>query len=152
MAKKIKHGLVTMEVPDHLYPDKKAGTLTADQVKKMYRPRLGLGVACDAAAEAMENEDLGFVAPKGITPEMLRKAGVRAEGMDHLVTNVEALLEQLKQANLIADLEAFELLSQVNDQVKAQGKRNKAITTAFSGLTSYFKIGAPKRKKKEAGG
>lgn len=152
MAKKIKNGLVTIEVPEHLYPDKKAGTLTTAQVIKMYRPRAGLGVACDAAAEALDNKELKFVAPEGITAEKLRKAGARAEGMDNLVINVEALLEQLKQANLIADIEAFDLLSQINDQVKAQGKRNKAVTTAFAGLNAYFKIGAPKKKKQELGG
>ena len=149
MAKKIKNGPVTVEVPDHLVPPKGAGTLTPTQVKEIYKPRQGLGLACQAAADALENEELDFMAPKGVTPDALRKAGQRAEEMDLYIRHLEGVLEVFKQGNLIADAEAFELLSKLNDQVKTQGKRNKAVSTAFAGLTAYFKVGAPKGKKKQ---
>lgn len=150
MAKrKVKNGPVTIEVESHLVPPKEAGTLSAAQIKSIYRPRPGLGLACQAAAEAMENGEVNFMAPEGVTPDVLRKAGQRAEEMDLVIRHLEGVIELYKQGNLIVDAEAFTLISKVNDQVKAQGKRNKAIKTAFSAVSAYFKSSAPKNKRNQ---
>lgn len=148
--KKIKNGPVTIEVPDYLVPPKGAGTLSPAQVQALVKPRPGLGVVCDAAADALENDELDFQAPKGITPAILRKAGERAEGMDLIVKHLENTLEMYKQGNLIVDAEAFELISKLNDQIKVQGKRDKTVLTAFAGVTAYFKKTAKTSKKKAA--
>ncbi len=50
----IKHGVVTLEVADHLVPPAEAGNLTAEALNKLRKARLGVGLACEAAATSIE--------------------------------------------------------------------------------------------------
>ena len=145
--KKLKQGKTTIEIADHIYPPAKAGTMSADDLKRIPKARTGVGAVCDGAADAIEQLEGEFTAPKSVTSKSLREAGRKAEDVDAVVNDVEQMLAKLKQANLIFDAEALELLGSLNDQVKAQGKRNERVRLAFSGLTAYFANETAKKTK-----
>jgi hypothetical protein len=112
--------------------------LSPDEVLRIAKARLGLGVACNAAAAALEQLGEEFTAPKGVTPKALRELGHRAEAIDIVISDVEQMLSLLKQANLLFDAEALAALIAVNDQAKAQGKKDERIRAAFAGVSEYF--------------
>jgi hypothetical protein len=43
----IKHGSVTVSIPNHLAPPDNAGKMSPDEVKRTPKPPLGIGLACD---------------------------------------------------------------------------------------------------------
>jgi hypothetical protein len=89
------------------------------------------------AAAELEKSDNKLAVP-GVDAESLRKAGNLADKMDEFIEDVEVSLETLKQANLIDDAEAFNMLRKVNDQVKSQSKFDPSIATRFTAVTEYF--------------
>jgi hypothetical protein len=134
----IKHGNVTVNIPDHLALPAEAGSLTAEEVRRIPKPRKGLGLACEHSAQAMEAAGDQFQPPPGITPQGLREAGQRADEIDTVIAELEVVLVRLKQANLLFDQEALRQLAQTNDQVNVQGKHNPELARIFSALKVYF--------------
>lgn len=132
------HGDVTVRLPDNLPLPAEAGKLSPEEVARVPKARRGLGAACDSAAAALEVGG-GFVAPRDVTPESLRKAGRKAEQIDEVIASVEFLLGTLKQANLLLDADAWEQLRKLNDQVRAQGKSDPEIARLFTPLTDYMR-------------
>jgi hypothetical protein len=58
--------------------------------------------------------------------------------MDQVIVDLEVVLSAMKQANLLFDADAHELLGRVNDAVKAQAKQHPELATMFQSLTAYF--------------
>ena len=138
MSKTITHGTITVAVPDHLAPPEKAGKMTADEIARIPKPRRGIGVVCDQAADAMEKAAGKFAPPPGVTADSLRQAGQRADDIDTFLIDIDVVREVLRQANLIFDADAYEQVRKMNDQVKAQGKHNPELLTIFQQLLDYF--------------
>lgn len=134
----LKHGTVSIQIPDHLTPPEEAGRLSPREVKRTMRTPRGVGLACTHAADAMTKAQGRFVAPSGITPETLLTAAARADGMDQVVLDCEVLLRTLKQANLLVDAAAYEQLRKVNDQLKAQAKYAPELRAVFRPVLDYF--------------
>jgi len=136
--KTVKYGNVSITVPDHLVPPDEAGTLSALEVSRIPRSPRSVGALCDMAADAMERAGKAFVAPAGVTADSLRKAGERADGMDLVIHDIEVLLNRYKQGNLLVDAQAYSIVRQVNDQVKAQAKLNPELSHFFAQLLQAF--------------
>lgn len=132
----LKHGRVTVQIPDDITIPPQAGMLSESEVRAIPKARLGLGQACADAATAWQSIP-SFVVP-GVTPEVLIEKGKVAETIDGLVNELEVTLNKLKQANLLLDAPAWELLRKVNDQVKAQGKHNPELQRIFKELSKFM--------------
>jgi hypothetical protein len=150
----IKHGAVSVSIPNNLAPPTKAGKMSPEEVRVIPKPPLGIGLVCDQTATAMGKAADKFMAPAGVTPEKLRTVGTRAEEIDDIIRDVEVILETIKQANLLFDAEAWDVLRSVNDQLKAQAKRNPELLKIFDSLVSFLAKGprAPKTPKSGNGG
>lgn len=135
----VKHGTVTVTVPDSLAPPEMAGKLTPEQVRRMPKARRGIGLVGEHVADAMVKLGEAFIPPAGVTPEALLSACARAENIDQVITDLEVVMTRLKQANLIWDAEAWKMLLAINDQVKAQSKHDPEIATAFSVLLDFMR-------------
>ncbi len=71
----------------------------------------------------------------------MRTACTRSEDIDQVIVNLEVILQRVKQANLIFDADAWEMLRKINDQVKAQAKYQPELETVFSALREFMKAG-----------
>ncbi|MBI5498170.1 MAG: hypothetical protein HY904_24420 [Deltaproteobacteria bacterium] len=143
----IKMGTVSLTVPDHIAPPEKAGNMTEVEVSRIAKAPRGLGLVAAACADTMEKlaeEGNSFSVP-GVTPAEVRKGGAASEDVDLAIIDIESMLNRFKQANLLFDARAYDLLRQINDQVNAQSKRNPELLERFSVLVAYF-------KKKRGGG
>jgi hypothetical protein len=138
MAKTITHGTITVSVPDHLAPPEKAGKMTAEDIARIPKPRRGIGLVCEQAAEAMAKAADKFTPPPGVTADSLRDAGQRADEIDPFLIDIDVVREVLRQSNLIFDADAYEQIRKMNDQVKAQAKHNPELLTIFQNLLDYF--------------
>ena len=137
----LTHGSVTVSIPAHLEPPAKAGKLSPDEVRRIPRTPHGIGLISDQVAGAITKAGSDFDPPRGVTSESLRAKGARAEDIDAVILDVEVILNQLKQANLLFDAEAWAELRKVNDQVKAQSKSNKQLLTIFKPLLDFLAKG-----------
>jgi hypothetical protein len=93
---------------------------------------------CDAAADALDKSGAKFSAPTGVTPASLRSKGKRAEGIDQVILDLEVVLNKLKQGNLLFDADAYDEIRKLNDQVKAQGKRDSELMVMFKPVVDFF--------------
>jgi hypothetical protein len=146
MANTHKKGDVVVQVPQGMTLPPKAGKLTPKELAALPTTRTGVGVVCEDAATTIKRVGDAFTLPRGVTGEALRTAGARAEGFDRIISNLEAILEEFRQGNRIADAEAQTMLSRLYDQVKTQAKDDATLKTEFSSLYAYFNT-APARKK-----
>jgi|GEM_PF-3468913 len=147
MTTKVKRGDVTVEVANHLAPPADAGKLTPKELLRLPSVRTGVGVLCEDVIEALRRTSGSFTAPRGVTPEALRKLGQRAEGYDQVLAGIDAVREIFSQANRIADAEAHTALSRLYDQVKAQAKDDPTLKTEFSAMFAYFSTAGGKKRK-----
>ena len=134
----IKHGTISVQLPDHLTPPAQAGKLSAKEVKQLPKPRRGVGQLCIKAADAIERVGDAFTPPTGVTPQSLREAGGRADDIDQILVDLKVILARLQQANLLFDAEAWRQVRQVNDQIRAQAKHDPALTVAFQQVLAGF--------------
>lgn len=132
----ITHGTVTVTIPDTLVIPANAGNLTPQEVLKIPKARLGIGLACEQAASALE-KTTNFAAG-AITPHGLRRKGHMAETIDEVIASVEVVLAKLKQANLLLDADAWEELRQLNELVKAQTKFRPELGDHFAPLIEFM--------------
>jgi hypothetical protein len=137
----IQHGAVTLTIPASLQPPERAGRMTPDEVRRTPKVPLGIGLICEQVADGMEKAEGRFAAPPGLTPADLAAAGQRAEQVDHVILDLEVILQTMKQANLLFDADAWDKLRQVNDQVKVQGKRNPELLAIFKPLSEFLTKG-----------
>lgn len=145
----LKHGTVTLTLPDDLTPPAQAGKLSDKEVTRIPRTPHGVGLACTQSADALRKAGDRFTAPAGITPESLIAAARRADGIDQVMLDCEVILRTLRQANLLFDAAAYEELRKINDQVKAQAKFAPELAAMFRPLTDFFaRGGRPKAEPK----
>jgi hypothetical protein len=142
----IKHGTITVAIPDELALPAQAGSLSAEQVAHLPRAPRGIGLACTNAADALEKAGERFTAPRGVDKAALLAAAERADGIDQVIVDLEVVLARVKQANLLFDAEAWELLRKVNDQVRAQGKHEPELLAVFSPVLNFFARGPRTRR------
>jgi hypothetical protein len=137
----IQHGTVTVSIPDEFAPPAQAGNLGPDEVRRIAKAPRGIGLVCDATADVLEKSGTRFAVPAGVTPASLRATGKRAEGIDQVILDLEVVMNKLKQANLLFDLDAWEQIRRINDQVKAQGKHDPEVLVMFKPLIDFFARG-----------
>jgi len=140
----INVGTVKIVLPAGIVIDAKAGKLSDEEKREVPRVRKGIGLACEQTAVEIDKVGTSFSIP-GVTAAALASKGVLAEGLDEVIEDVEIALETLKQANLLADADAYTDLRKVNNQVKAQKDFEPGLTDRFATLISYF---SSKRKSK----
>lgn len=137
----IRHGTVTVSIPDELAPPPEAGSLGPDEVRRIAKAPRGMGLICDTTADAVEKSGTKFAPPAGVTAASLRAMGKRAEGMDQVLLDLDVVMNKLKQANLLVDAEAWEQIRKINDQVKAQGKHAPEVLVMFKPVLDFFARG-----------
>lgn len=150
MTNQIVEGTVTVVLPSGLDVPEKAGALSDGDVRGLAKVRAGLGLACQHTAAEMEKMGAEFAVP-GVTASALRTAGEKADMWDEVIADLELALRVAKQANLLADSEAFTMLRKVNNQVKAQTAFEPKIKERFATVADYFssarKTAAPESVK-----
>lgn len=134
----IKHGTVSISFSDELALPETAGNLSGDQVRRIPKAPRGIGLVCEATADALERVGSRFAPPPGINAESLRSAGRRAEGIDEVIRDLEVVLNTVKQGNLLLDAEAWEQIRKMNDHVKTQGKHEPELLLLFKPLLDLF--------------
>jgi hypothetical protein len=143
----VKHGSVAVTLPDSLTPPPEAGKMTPEEVQRLPKARRGIGLVGQHVADAIVKLGPSFILPAGVTAETLLAACERAEGIDQVLTDLGVIEGRLKQANLLWDAEAWQLLLKINDQVKAQLKHDPEIAKAFSFLIEFMSASARKGGK-----
>jgi len=133
----LKEGSVTLTLPAGLTLPANAGKLSPDELSRHARARRGLGLTCQATSTAMTKKGAEFTVP-GVDAKALATAGERAEQIDGVIEDVSTLLAKLRQANVLLDAEAIELLRKVNAQVGAQGKFDDNLFERFAAVGAYF--------------
>lgn len=136
--KTVKFGSVSVTVPDLLLPPEEAGSLSPTDLARIPKAPRSVGSLCESAADGIERAGKSFQPPPGVTAESLRKAGQKADGIDLIIHDLEVVLNRFKQGNLIFDAEAYKLVRQVNDQVKAQSKHSPELARIFEPLLHAF--------------
>lgn len=137
----VRHGTVVVTIDDSLEPPERAGNLSPTEVRRLPKARRGIGLVGMHTADAMGKAGARFLAPPGVSPEALVAACQRADGIDQVIVDMEVILQRLKQANLLFDAEAWEMLRKVNDQVKAQSKHEPELAAMFTVLRDFMKLG-----------
>ncbi len=136
----IKHGSVTITLPEGVELPEEAGKLSPLEVQRLPKARRLPGWTCDrvaASIESLEGED-EFHPPQGVTPEALREAGRLAHALHQNINDLEVVLQRLKQAELLYGAHAHKMLCATNDQYKAQAKRRPMLRFRFEPLKVYF--------------
>lgn len=136
--KTVKFGSVVVTVPEHLVPPEEAGSLSPTELSRIPKAPRAVGALCEIAADAMDRAGKSFQPPPGVTADGLRKAGARADGCDLIIHDLEVVLNRFRQANVMGDADAYKLVRQVNDQVKAQGKHSPELHRIFDRLVQSF--------------
>lgn len=136
--KTLKFGAVSVSVSDQLVPPDEAGSLSPAELARIPKAPRSVGALCESAADGIERAGKAFQPPPGVTADALRKAGQRADGIDVIIQDLEVVLNRFKQANLLLDAEAYKLVRQVNDQVKAQSKHSPELAKIFAPLLQAF--------------
>jgi len=134
----LTHGAVSVTISDALAPPDNAGKLNADEVRRLPKAPRGIGLAGLHTADAIGKAGAKFAPPADITADKLLAACEKAEAIDSVITDLEVVLGTLKQANLLFDAAAWEMLRRVNDQVKAQAKYAPELENIFRTLLDFM--------------
>ncbi len=134
----IEHGTVSVTIDDSLTLPERAGNMSPDEVRRLPKARHGIGLVGTLTADALSKAGPDFILPAGVTPDSLRAACKQSEDIDQVAVDLEVILQRVKQANLIFDADAWEMLRKINDQVKAQAKYQPELETVFSALREFM--------------
>ena len=138
----IKYGSVAVTVPEALKPPENAGSLSPQEVRHLPKAPRGIGLVGTHTADAIKKAGAKLTLPPGVTADALVAACARADGIDQVIIDLEVVLAILKQANLLFDAEAWELLRRVNGQVKEQMKFAPELEPMFRILLDFMSRGA----------
>jgi len=133
----IKHGLVTVTLPDTVVFPAQAGRLSTDQVQALPRGRPGIGLVAERTARAM-GQSPERLTVSGVDPTKLAAAGKTADEADKVVHDIEAIATICRQGNMLLDAEAHESLRRVLAHVRAQEKFDPRIVDLVPDLIAYF--------------
>src|SRR5688572_20796365 len=101
----IKHGTITLTIPDEFALPDQAGKMKPEDVARLPKAPRGVGLACTYAADAITKAAGKFTPPPGVTEAGLLAAAHRADGIDQVIVDLEVALARVKQANLLFDAE-----------------------------------------------
>jgi hypothetical protein len=141
-----KHGSIVVTVPGIWSISEKAGNLSKDEVKSLAKAAPIIAQTCEDAADGIEVAGPSFMLPEGVSADELRSAAIRTRALDKAIAEAEYVLVVLRQNRLLEVATSFELVGQVNDQGKTQGKRNPRFLELFARVFDFFKK-APRAKK-----
>jgi hypothetical protein len=130
-------GTVTVKIPDAIEIPEKAGKLSPEELRRLPKPRRGLGVACENTSDAMLKNPTRIV-PHDVDALRLAIMGQMAEQIDQVIVDTEAILVKMKQANTLLDVAAHEGLRKVLAFVRSQEKFDPRITDLVPHLITYF--------------
>jgi hypothetical protein len=139
----LTYGGVTVTISEEISVPENAGSLTADEVLRLPKPRRGLGLACETTADAMEKAPEKFAIPN-LTAADLRKQGKMADDIDKVIIELEYLTYRMKQANKLLDAQAYESLRRVLTFVRGQEKFDPGLAARVPNLIAYFARGGSK--------
>ncbi|MBK9258454.1 MAG: hypothetical protein IPM54_01305 [Polyangiaceae bacterium] len=134
----VKYGNVTVTIPDSLTPPAKAGKMSADEVRRLPKARRGIGLVGAHTADAIAKAGSKLTLPPDVNATTLAAACSRAEEIDQVIVDLEVVLGILKQANLLFDAEAWEMLRKVNGQLKEQMKYAPELEPIFRVLIDFM--------------
>ncbi|HUT77106.1 MAG TPA: hypothetical protein VM285_05435, partial [Polyangia bacterium] len=123
----MKHGTVSLTIADHIQLPPEAGDLTAKDLARIEKARRGVGVTAQLTAEAARKHPQ--ILPDDVTPDELEAQGRQADDIDLAISDVEALLGRLKQANVMIDGKANEMLRKVLAHVRSKEKFGASISS-----------------------
>jgi len=129
-------GTVSVVYDDGIKVPPEAGTLSAQDLARLEKPRRGVGVTAQATADAVRKRP--DLAPKGVTADELEDMGRQADSIDYLIVDLEGILNQFKQANLLIDSRTNELLRKVLANVRSQEKFDAGVVKDVPHLIGYF--------------
>ena len=130
-------GNIDVKLPENIEITHLAGKLSADQVRRMIKPRgPNVGGLCEQLADIIDASP-DFMAPEGIAAQ-LRDAGAKSAGIKPLVFELKSLLKEFQQQNLLYDSASYALVRQVNDLVNAQSKYSPELEERFFPLIYFF--------------
>ena len=130
-------GTVNVTIPEGLTIPERAGDLSKEEKSRIPRARRGVGLVCDHTAAALIKKGDALQVPE-VEPAEMVKAGAAAELIDQVIVDLEAVLEKLKQANLLIDAEAHTALRKVHAHVSAVSKFHPEMAELFTPLATYF--------------
>lgn len=145
----VKHGSIVLQLPADYELHEKAGKMDQLEVSRIPKVPQGIRKICDDVADALEKSQGKFTGPAGITPEMLRAAGKKAEQLDPVLQDLKVIQTAVQQSALKDKDFAFDLVRRVNDFVHAYGKRNKEYWSYFGRLKEFFAKIRGRRSKPE---
>ena len=141
-----KHGSISVVVPGIWSISEKAGNLSKEEVKSLAKAAPIISQACEDAADGIEVAGPSFMLPAGVSADELRAAAIRTRALDKAIAEAEYTLVVLRQNRLLEVATSLQLVGQVNDQGKIQGKRNPRFLELFARVFDFFKK-APRAKK-----
>jgi hypothetical protein len=147
----VTHGMITIEVAELLALPEQAGKLSTKEMQKIPKPPRGIGRLCAQAADAIERAGETFSPPPGVTPQSLREAGERADGIDQYLIDLDFLREKVRQANLLFDADAWKQARRMNDSIKAQMRHDPALALIFQKVLEAFAVFASKTADQSQG-
>ncbi|EYF02983.1 hypothetical protein [Chondromyces apiculatus] len=134
----VTHGTITITIDDLLAPPQQAGKLSKRDIRRTAKAPHSVGRLCNQAADALERAGTTFSPPPGITAQALRDAAMRVDGTDQCLTDLDVVREKFRQSHLIFGADAWKLVRQMNDHVKAQMKHDPEIGVIFQQLVEAF--------------
>jgi hypothetical protein len=143
-----KHGSITVVIPGIWSLSEKAGNLSKDEVQSLAKAAPIIAQVCEDAADGAEVAGPSFMLPQGVSVDELRSAAIRTRSLDKAIAEAEYTLVVLRQNRLLEVATSLQLVGQVNDQGKIQGKRNPRFLELFARVFEFFK--KTKTPKKEA--
>jgi hypothetical protein len=143
----MNHGTVTIQFADHIQIPPEAGTLSPSDIARIEKARRGVGATAMLTAEAIRKQPQ--LAPGGVTADELEAIGRQADDIDLVISDVEALLFKMKQANVMIDGKANEMLRRVLANVRALEKFDSGVVNSVTHLTGYFQNSRSPKAKAE---
>jgi hypothetical protein len=135
----IRHGSITINLPDDVELSEKAEQLEQVAVSRILRAPAGLSQACYQAADSLEKAREQFTAMKGISPEILRDEGQRIEKLERVIQDLEVILYRAKRTSLLQKAGTYTKLRRLNDLAKAYAKHDPLFFRVFKPLFDFFK-------------
>jgi hypothetical protein len=132
-------GTLTLELEDALAPPEGAGEFTDLEIKRMYKPRKGVGFVAEQCADCVEALGAEITLPPKFTPDNMRRLGHRSEAIDGVIAEVERFLKILKQSNTVFDAECGKDLLELRDYIDAMARNKPSLRDAFKVLFDFYK-------------
>jgi hypothetical protein len=133
----IKQGAITITLREGMTLPENAGKLSVTEAQRVPKARRGVGATCLATADDIERSG-GQISVPDVTPDDLRAAAERADALEPIIADLEYLLQLVRQANMLLDADAHDLLRKVVATVRALEKFDPSAPARVPSLIRYF--------------